>query len=348
MRNKIYSIIIIILSAVFICACSMPVQNDKADTTPALTHCEPLTGIKDGQKNVYLIVKVIDSNYWQVIINGAKAAGEELGCNVYYCGTGIETDWKGQHLLIEEVLAQNPDAVILAPDNSVEIASDIDRIQEMGIPIALIDTAANTESFDICYMTDNLLAGQNAAEEMISRLRLAGYSGDDEVSVGILVGSAQSLTVNERLAGFYQYWSNHTPEKWNVISDIMNCNGDFELGKKITTDFMTQYPGLDGLYGTNNTPTRALCAAILENNRTDLTVVGFDYSDEIKTLIESPDYRASTILQRQYDMGYCAVQSALDILDGNGPSIKFKDTGVVTVNKDNLSDPMIREIIGQN
>ena len=74
----------------------------------------------------------------------------------------------------------------------------------------------------------------------------------------------------------------------------------------------------------------------------------FDYSDEIKALVESPDYRASTILQRQYDMGYSAVQSTLDILDGNTPSIKFKDTGVVTVNKDTLSDPLIREIIEQN
>ncbi|MBR4175178.1 MAG: substrate-binding domain-containing protein [Lachnospiraceae bacterium] len=348
MRTKIFSIIIIILSALCICACSQPAQKDKADSAPAITHCEPLTEIKDGRKNIYLIVKVIDSNYWQVIINGAKAAGEELDCNVYYCGTNIETDWKGQHLLVDEVLAKNPDAVILAPNDSVELASDIDKVHAMGIPIVLIDTAANTESFDICYMTDNLLAGQNAAEEMISQLRQAGYSGNDNVSVGILVGYAQSMTINERLAGFYQYWSNHAPEKWIVISDIMNCNGDFELGKKITAEFLIQHPELNGLYGTNNTPARALGATIKKENRTDITVVAFDYSDEIKTLVESPDYRVSTILQRQYDMGYSAVQSTLDILDGNTPSIKFKDTGVVTVNKDTLSDPLIQEVIEHN
>ena len=348
MKKRLFPLIIIFLSILFLASCSQEQQAESEDTSADITHFAPLNEIKEGQKNIYLLLKVIDSNYWQVIIKGAKAAGDDLGCNIYCGGTSIETDWQGQKILVEEALSKDPDAIILAPDDSIELADDIDRIHDLGIPIILIDTPANTESFDICFMTDNLLAGQNAAMEMLAKLHEAGCSDDEETSVGIMVGTAKSLTVNERLAGFYQYWSGHAPVKWKIKSDIMNCNGDVEAGMQMARDFLDRHPDIDGLYGTNNGPTRAICSVVSEKELTDITVVGFDYSDEIKKLLESPDYRASTILQRQYDMGYSSVSTVLDILDGITPPVRFRDTGVVTVNKESLKKPEIQEIISLN
>lgn len=77
-------------------------------------------------------------------------------------------------------------------------------------------------------------------------------------------------------------------------------------------------------------------------------VVGYDYSDEIKSLIESSDYKASTILQRQYYMSYEGVESALQLIDGAEIETKFTDTGVVVVNRDNLNDPKVQEVLENN
>ena len=347
--KKIRAFVLSILLFAMTCltACSKEAE-EAAAAGPDIAHFKPLNEISEGNRNIYLIVRLMDSSYWQVIINGAMDAGNANGVNVYCGGTNIETDWQGQRILIEEALAAGADAIILAPNDSVELASDIEKIHDMGIPVVLVDTAANTSSFDICYMTDNLLAGQKAAEEMLAQLHNAGHTEDTGLSVGIMVGQSTSQTINERLAGFFQYWSNNAPDNWIISTDIMNCNGNIDLGGQLTTDFLKKHPDTAGLYGTNNGPTRALCRTVNEQERNDIIIVGFDFSDEIKSLIESPDCRASTMLQRQYDMSYRGITTAIDLLDRRQPDIKFEDTGVITVNNDTLTDPEVVEVLKHN
>ena len=346
-KIKIFIILISIMLFAGITGCSAT-KDGKADPSPVLNHFEPITDIEEGRRNIYLIVKIVESDYWQVIINGAMDAGRAYGVNVYCGGTSMETDWKGQQVLINEALEAKADAVILAPDDSVELAYDIERIHDMGIPIILIDTAANTNSFDICYMTDNLLAGQNAAHEMLDQLHNAGHTDEQALNVGIMVGQSASQTINERLAGFFQYWTKNAPDNWTISTDIMNCNGNIDLGGEMAREFLKNNPDTAGLYATNNGPTRALCQTVAETGRSDVVVVGFDFSDEMKSLIESPDFRASTMLQRQYDMSYKGVMTALDLLNHKQPDIKFEDTGIVTVNSDTLTDPDVVEVLKHN
>ncbi len=348
-RMKKTGIIIFLICMCVLCitACSGK-STATSDAPPPISPFEPLTEIKEDRSDVYLIVKVVDSSYWQGIINGVRDAGVARECNVYCGGTTIETDWPGQHNLIEEALLRGADAIILSPDDSVELVPDIERIHNAGIPIILIDTAANTESFDFCYMTDNLLAGQRAASEMIRQLLNTGHDRDSELSVGIMIGTAASQTINERLAGFYKYWTENAPRKWKILSDIMNCKGDMDYGHELAVDFLKNHPDVAGLYSTNNGPTKVVCSVIKEEFRPEIVIVGFDYSDEMKELIESPGYNASTMLQRQYDMGSRAVDMALQILNGTTPPIKFVDTGIVTVNRDTLSDPGIVEVLNRN
>ncbi|MCR4807471.1 MAG: substrate-binding domain-containing protein [Lachnospiraceae bacterium] len=346
--SYIFILLLFVPAAFSLSGCSGAGTASGTDDAPPLSEFEPITEIKDGRKNIYLIIKVVDSSYWQVIVKGVREAGIENDCNVYCGGTTIETDWQGQRKLINEAIDRRADAILLSPDDSVELAPDIEKVHDLGVPIVLIDTAANTESYAKCYMTDNLLAGQKAASEMIKQLKMAGYLSDRELKVGIMVGSAASQTINERLAGFYKCWTDNAPRKWSIIPDLMNCDGKIDEGIDIAEDFLKEHTDVCGLYSTNNSPTRAICSVVKDQERKDLVVVGFDYSDEIKELIEAPEYHASTMLQRQYDMGWRSVETAMQILGGNEPAVKFEDTGVVTVNYMNISDPEVMEVLKNN
>ena len=308
----------------------------------------PLTEIQEGRKNIYVIVKSLKSSYWDVVIEGAKAAGEDFDCNVWYSGTYSETDWKYQEKLLDECLEKNADAILLSPDDSVRLAPKIEDVYATDTPIILIDTIANTENYNICYMTDNLIAGQNAAKEMLSLLKEQNFQENDSVYIGIMVGSVTSQTINERLAGFFQYWTQNAPENWKIITDILSYDGNSGLAEDLAKQLLTEHPEINGVYGTNNGPTAGFAKTLKELNRTDISIVGFDYSDEIAELIASPEFHAATMLQKQFNMSYEGVHSALDLIDGQKMNIKFVDTGVVTVNLDTLNTPEVQDVLIHN
>ena len=308
----------------------------------------PLNEIVEGRKNVYLIVKVLEnSSYWQVIIDGAGDGGDDFDCNVYYSGSYVETDWESQEKLLDAAVLAGADAILLAPNDSVLLSGKIDEIYNKGIPIVLIDTITNTDSYDVCYMTDNLMAGQNAAEEMISLLRKSGTSDSDSIQIGIQVGATSSLTIIERLAGFFQYWSKNAPASWEIIPDIKCNEGNIDKAVECARELM-EYPDLKGVFATNNGSTVGFAKVIMEQERKDIALVGFDYSEEMAQLLDNDEYIASTILQKQYNMGYTGVESALELTCGNEMSVKFADMGVVVVNKDTIDQAEVQEALLHN
>ena len=308
----------------------------------------PLNEIVEGRKNIYLIVKIFEgSSYWQVIIDGARDGGDYYDCNVYYSGSYAETDWESQGKLLDDAAAAGADAILLAPNDSVSLSGKIDEIYNKGTPIVLIDTITNTDSYDVCYMTDNLMAGQNAAEEMISLLRKSGISDSDSIQIGIQVGATSSLTIIERLAGFFQYWSKNAPISWEVIPDI-KCNEGSVDKAVVCAEELLEYPNLKGVFGTNNGSTVGFAKAIKEQERKDIALVGFDYSNEIAELIDDDEYTVSTILQKQYNMGYTGVESALELATGQEMSVKFEDMGVIVVNKETINQAEVQEALMHN
>ncbi|MBP5268794.1 MAG: substrate-binding domain-containing protein, partial [Ruminococcus sp.] len=198
----------------------------------------PLTEIKEGRKNIYLIIKTFNSDYWDVVVDGAKAGGEDFDCNVYYSGCNNESDWESQCRLLEEAAEAGADAVLLAPNDSVKLSAEIEKVYSKGIKMVLVDTIAITDSYDVCFMTDNLMAGQLASAEMIEQLHKKGYSDNDTIQVGVQVCATATQTINERLAGFLQFWSNYAPDNWTVISDIKFNEGDIDRGCQCTNDLL--------------------------------------------------------------------------------------------------------------
>lgn len=328
------------------CRSKETVQPDEAELAPM--EYQELTEIKDGCRNIYVVVKAYESSYWKVMLEGVKTAGEELNCNIYAAGSNAESEWQIQEKLVEEACMRGADAIILASDDSERLANVVSRAHEMGIQIILADTIVNTEEYDLCYMTDNLMAGQNAAKEMLRLLKEAGNSENEEVKVAIQVGSIGSQTINERLAGFSHYWTKYAPDGWSIIDDVKCNEGDEDKAVECANEFFETYPDIRGVFATNNGSTVGFARVLKEQGKTDVCMVGFDYSDDMADLIASEKYYASTMLQRQYDMGYQGVYSALKFIDGESSDVKFIDTGVVVVNKDCINDPDIQEILEHN
>ena len=68
MIKKRLSILLMLLIVLCTVGCNKPNTADNSDAVPAYADFEPLTEIKEGRTDIYLIVKLIDSGYWQVIL----------------------------------------------------------------------------------------------------------------------------------------------------------------------------------------------------------------------------------------------------------------------------------------
>lgn len=322
----------------------MKVDNqDKEEVV--IKEFEALTEISSNSPDVYLIVKALNNSYWDTITKCVADEAKKQDCNLYYSGSPLETEVDTQIVLLQKAVEAGADAIIIAPDDSLALSEPIANVYEQGIPVVLIDTTITTESYDVCFMTDNLLAGELAAAEMIHQLELNGCKEDEIATIAVQVGSGSSQTINERLAGFTKFWSENAPEKWTIIDDIKINNGDIDTAIEIGNAFLKEYSEVKGMFGCNNGSTVGFAKAVMDNQRTDIALIGFDYSDEMATIINHPDYCAATILQRQDQMASLAVSSVMDLLDGKTSQVKFVDTGIKIINKDSIQTDAVQKIL---
>jgi ribose transport system substrate-binding protein len=333
------ALMLVCLSVLCLTGCSTEGGTDTASTEAEYQDFVPLTEIKNGRLNVYVVLKVLSGQYWEGLADGIKDAGDLRDCNVYLGGPIGEGDWQTQDKLLNQAFTSGADAILLAPASSTALADTIDEIHSSGVPVILVDTILNdTSGFDTCYMTDNLQAGELAAEEMINQLTASGVDAGDEIQIAIQIASVSSQTVIDRLAGFNQYWSTNAPHTWSVIDEVKINNGDKAKAEQNCLDLLAEYPGVKGVFGCNNSSTIGFVSGLEKSGRDDVVLVGFDYADETAAFIANENHYASTMVQNQYDMGYKGLEHAIDIIDGQENEYKFVDTNLVVINRLNQTE----------
>ena len=76
-------------------------------------------------------------------------------------------------------------------------------------------------------------------------------------------------------------------------------------------------------------------------------MVNFDFPDEIGELMNDEDYSISSVLQKNYDMGYRAVDACVRLCSGERPETKFVDTGIIVVDRESRNTSQVQSILNQ-
>lgn len=307
---------------------------------------EEAAATADSEKTIYVIVKVLGNQYWSVLQAGAEQAGKDLGCKVVVVGTALESDIEGQLTLLQNAVSAQADGIVIAPLDSESLDMPITEAYNSGTPVVLVDTVIKSQNYSAALLTNNVEAGRTAAEELLGRLKESGLSETEEAQIAIQVGSTGSQTINDRLKGFNEYWDANAPESWEVLNDDIKVNeGDISKAVSFCQDFITTYPNLKAVFGPNNGSTVGFVTGLTESNRTDIIMVGFDFSAEIETMIRGGEFDVASVVQRQYFMGYDGVRTALEMANGAAPAEKTIDTGVVLVDAANVDSDEVQSII---
>lgn len=333
--KKFISVLLVAVMSLSLVACS----SSKTST-------ETETSNDPNKKTIYFLTKILGNQYWSVVEQGAKDAAKELGVNLVVTGLASEAEIEKQVQQLQDAVSAKADAIVLGPVDSTAMVNPVNDAYNSGTPIVIVDTMINSENYSAALMTNNVEAGKIAAEQMINRLKESGVSETEKAQVAVQIGNSGSQTIIDRLKGFNEYWDANAPKAWEVLNDDIKVNdGDITKAVGFTQDFITAYPDLKGVFGPNNGSTVGFATGLKESGRKDLVMVGFDFSAEIEDLIRTEGFQVSTVLQKQYLMGYEGVKTAFDLANGKQPAEKLIDTGVMVVDKTNVDNEDVQSII---
>ena len=316
--------------------------------TPALFATgtqDAATGGPDGEKpyDIAVIIKATDSDFWQYLLVGAENYGKEHAdlVKVTTYGPPSEADIDKQVAILEDVVATNPDGIVIASTSSDATVPALEKAYDKGIAIITVDNKVNTDKVHSFLATDNKLGGALAAEHMVDNMKAQGMALEGTVAIVSAMAGVQVLI--DRDSGFMEAMAKLAPgitvlEPRYVDNDIIKALGT-------TEDLITKYGDeLVGIFADNNHTANGVARAIGEQGLKDkIVVTAYDSDPEEVNALRDGIIRA-LIVQDPYGMGYKGVDSAVMAIQGSQLP-EFLDTGATAVTKENMDEPAMQGLL---
>jgi ribose transport system substrate-binding protein len=299
---------------------------------------EPQQGSKS-PKRIYFIVKASESEFWQIVMTGAKNKAADLGIQLVAQAPVSESDVSRQIAILENAIAAKPDAIVLAPTVTDALVPGLERAAERKIPVIIIDSAANTDKYVSFLASDNVKIGEMAADMMANALKQKTGKAEGKVACLTFMSGVNSL--ENRKKGFLDRLAAKYPGI--KIVAFQDAQGKQGTSLSIVQNYLTAYPDLNGIFA-NNQPTGDEAVRALDmKSRKGLAVVVVDAGpQEIWGL--GNDYVDAVIVQKPWSMGSMGVEYALKAINGEKLS-KFVDTGVVAITPEMLKSGAAEEFL---
>jgi ribose transport system substrate-binding protein len=293
----------------------------------------------DTKPTIPIIVKDTTSNYWQIVLAGARKAGKDLNVNVPELGAQSESDINGQISILENAVSEKPAAIVISPTQKAALGKPIDEAAKK-VKIIGIDSAADSKAFTSFLTTDNVQGGRIAADGLAAAITAKYGKAEGDVALITAIPGVGSL--DERAKGFKEEIASKYPGLKLVADKV--ADGQATTGLNIMTDLITANPNLHGVFASNLIMAQGAGQAVAENKVADkIKLVGFDSDDKLIKLLTDGTIVA-LVVQDPYRMGYDGVKTALAASKGEKVET-FVDTGANLITKENMNSPRSQELL---
>lgn len=355
--KKIITIAIVIMMVVAVVSgCSpapQPAESSAASAAAPASSAAPASEAAPAKEasgdvmEIAVLVKAMDSDFWQYVLVGALNYAYENSDKVHVTtyGPTSEADTAEQAEILDSIVTTKPDGIVIAATLTDNCNAGIDAAAAAGIPVVTIDNRVTTENYVTHYATDNSAAGASAAERFVKELDARKV--EKKGVVGLISAMAGPQVLLDREDGFVNKLKELAPDL--KVLEKVYVDNDIPKALAAAEDIYTaNKDNLVGYFASNNATGDGLAQFITENNLGDkLVCVTFD-SD--KTEIDGIKSGAlvATVIQDPYGMGYKGCDTIYQIVSGAKKAAdyeKYYDTGVSIVDASNVNSPDMAGII---
>lgn len=319
-------------------------QGDEEETEDSSTEKEEISitsdeldtseiyGADNSDIKIGLTLMSYDMTFFQDMLAQIRATADELGITVIDYDGG--NDVAQQANAVDDLLAQNVDALFLNPVDGDAIGGAVLQANSDGVPVVTVDVRS-IEGDIVCHTSsDNLMIGEEAAKAAVEAL--VERNGSEKGIVYILGFDAVS-SMRDRVKGFTAYLDQY-PDIEYVHEEPVTLTTEATL-EKMEAALQTYGEGsVDLIYGANETTAVGILSAAEAAGRTDFGVVGVDDSPVLNEALANPDsiYLAS-VVQDPMNMGKVGVELAVMAAKGIDPKATYVGTSLKTITKDTIA-----------
>jgi ribose transport system substrate-binding protein len=290
-------------------------------------------GTAEGKK-MTLVQGVKGDEFYITMGCGAQEAASKAGVDLDITGPD-KFDASLQTPVLNGVTAKNPDAILIAPTDTKAMFAPIQQASQGGAKIILVDTTLDKPDVaESQIASDNVLGGRLAGEELS---KLIGGKGKVLV-VNVKPGIS---TTDQRQQGFEAAVKKE--------SGIEYLGAEFSQDEparaaSIVKATLAKDADLKGIFATNLFSAEGSANGLREAGKLgDVKIVGFDAGPaQVKQLEEG--LVQALIAQKPADIGRQGIEQAVNALEDKPVKEKIT-TGYVTVEKDTLDDPKVKEAL---
>lgn len=247
---------------------------------------------------IAIITPSPDNPFFKAEAEGAAKRAKALGYETLVLVHN--DDANKQNELFDTAIARQAKAIILDNAGAEASVAAVAKAKKAGIPSFLIDREINSSGVAVAQIVSNNYQGaQLGAEEFV---KLMGEKGNYVE----LVGKESDTNAGVRSKGYHDVIDKY-PNLKMVARQSANWSQP-EAFKKMES-ILQANPGVKGVIAGNDTMAMGAWAALQAAKRTDVIVVGFDGSDDVRDSINKGGIKA-TVLQPAYRQAQVAVEQA--------------------------------------
>ena len=235
------------ISAIGLAACSSTSSSSSSSSaTSSGTSAKPVT---------IAFISQGTSNSWAAQLDAvARKTANQLGAKlVYFNGEGNATT---QLPLIQQAIAQHPDAIVLVPLGEAADTGPVERAMAAGIKVILLDSTVNTNDYTSLVNPDAATASVPLAEWLAKKLNYKG----NLLYVGGLPGNATTILYDK---GFYSVMNKYS----NIhIVNAGNANYSISTAKQLAATAIASGRKFTGAWGVGGEAVTGIMLAYADSN----------------------------------------------------------------------------------
>lgn len=294
-----YLTFLIVFILIFVAACG---ENDDESSDEGASN--------NGKEEIVLGVSLmtLDSPFFAAIKEGIEEAAEENDVTIVLTDSQLKIS--DQISSVENLIAQNVDALLINPVDSSAVAPAVEAANEAGIPVIAIDVEPDEGEIVTLVASNNIEAGKIAGDYIAERL-------DGKGQIAIMDGPPISSFI-ERVEGFKEAISSHSEIEIVIENNVVE-NSTVKF-MELADNMLTRYPDLDAIFAVNDFGALAVESAVKSSSKElDVFSVGVDGMSDIIESIINGNTVGGTVAQLPAEMGRLGVKAAVDYLNGNTP-----------------------------